>query len=274
VIREIEVPGARLHAVDDGEGPPIVLLHAGVADLTSWDELVPLLTRAGYRFVRYDLRGFGRTVIEDVEYSNRADVVAVLDAFGIERAALVGNSHGGNIAFDTAIEFPERVAAVIVVGAGLGGFDNAPTESEAALFDEMQRLEEARPPDAEAAADLAVRIWVDGPTQPAGRVPETIRSRVHNMVVASYAPGQLVGRPIPLEPPANDRLDEVRCPVLAVVGEHDTTFIHAVGRRLEEAVPGARTVVVPDVAHMVGMEAPHRLAELIVELLDPLRPWT
>ena len=119
----IDVPGGRLLVVDDGEGPPIVLLHAGVADHRAWDALAPLLVAAGYRAVRYDARGFGDSTTEDVEFSHRADLRAVMDALGIGRAALVGNSLGGMLAFDTAIESPDRVVAVVGVAAGLGGFD-------------------------------------------------------------------------------------------------------------------------------------------------------
>ncbi|MDP9269585.1 MAG: alpha/beta hydrolase, partial [Chloroflexota bacterium] len=104
--RLISAPGATLHTLDEGSGPPIVLLHAGIADLRAWDALVPHLTAAGYRAIRYDMRGFGRTVTEDVPFSNRADVIAVMDACGVGRAAVVGNSRGGMVTFDTAIEFP------------------------------------------------------------------------------------------------------------------------------------------------------------------------
>ena len=56
----LEVPGGRLAYVDEGAGPPIVLLHAGIANLRSWDAMAPLLVAAGYRVVRYDLRGSAR----------------------------------------------------------------------------------------------------------------------------------------------------------------------------------------------------------------------
>jgi pimeloyl-ACP methyl ester carboxylesterase len=273
VTFEIVVPGGRLRADEAGSGPPIVLLHAGVADMASWDVVVPLLVAAEYRVVRYDGRGFGGSVSDDVPYSNRADLLAVLDALDIERAALVGNSRGGHIAFDTAIEFPERIVAVVGVGAGLGGFDHPPSGVERPLFEEYERIESSDMPDAEAAAALAVRIWVDGPGQAEGRVAEPIRRHVHDAVVASYEPGRSNGTPIVLDPPANDRLGELRCPVLAVAGEYDTALVRAIPLRLAAAARDARAVELPGVAHMVGMEAPDQLAALIVEFLDPLRPW-
>lgn len=140
----VPVPGGRLHVVDEGDpaGPAILLLHAGIADLTSWDALAPRLVAAGHRVVRYDARGFGRSVTDDVAYSNRADSIAVLDALSIRRAALLGNSRGGQIAFDIAIEYPDRVLAVIGVGAGLGRFEGDPTPDEIAAFERMDALEE------------------------------------------------------------------------------------------------------------------------------------
>jgi 3-oxoadipate enol-lactonase len=273
MVEMVDVPGGRLQMVDEGHGSPIVLLHAGIADLRSWDSLVPLLVEAGYRTIRYDGRGFGGTETEDVEFSNRADLVAVLDACGVRRAALVGNSRGGHIAFDSAIEFPERIVAVVGVGAGLGGFDGGATPDEQRLFDEMERLDAADPVDVDALAEIAVRIWVDGPGQPTGRVAETIRATVREMVAATYAPDTVDGRPIVFDPPANDRLADLRCPVLAVAGSLDTSAIVAIAHHLATGAPDARAVVMPGVAHMIGMEAPDELAAIIVDFLRPLGRW-
>src|SRR6266545_7537422 len=119
----LDVPGGQLYVEEDGSGPPILLLHAGIANLRAWDAMVPGLTAAGFRAIRYDARGFGRSTTEDVSFSNRADAIAVLDALGVSRAALVGNSRGGQIAIDSALEFPDRVAALVTIGSGPGGFD-------------------------------------------------------------------------------------------------------------------------------------------------------
>jgi pimeloyl-ACP methyl ester carboxylesterase len=269
----VEVPGSRLHVVDEGSGPPVFLMHAGIADLRSWDALAPLLVDTGYRVVRYDARGFGESVTEDVAFSNRADVIAVLDALGITRAALVGNSRGGVIAFDTTIEFPERVAAAVGVAAGLGGFDGGGTPEEYEIADEMDALESAEPPDAEAIADCNVRAWVDGPGQPVARAPSWIRDTIHAMVVAQFAPGHVDGRPIPPEPYAAERVASLEAPILAVAGTLDFSEVAVTARHLQASAPNARAVVWDDVAHMIAMEQPDRLATEIVAFLEPLRPW-
>jgi pimeloyl-ACP methyl ester carboxylesterase len=270
----ISAAGATLHAVEDGSGPPIVLLHAGIADLRAWDAMVPYLTGAGYRVVRYDQRGFGRTVTEDVSFSNRADCIAVLDTLGIGQAVLVGNSRGGQIAIDTAIEFPDRIAALVGGGTGPGGFEGDPTPREIEITEEGDALESAEVLDADAIADFDVRLWVDGVDQPTDRVPSEIREAVREMDRPQYLPDVVGGQPIPLDQCANDRLADLRCPVLAVAGSLDLSHMTQSAHRFESAAPNARAIIWDDVAHMIGMEQPERLANAIVEFLAPLPRWS
>jgi len=271
--QHIDVPGGRLFVVDEGAGPPIVLIHAGIVDLRAWDDLVPHLVAAGYRAVRYDTRGWGRSTTDEVDFSNRADLVAVLDALGIGRAALVGNSRGGQIAFDTALEFPARVAAVVGVGASLGGLDVPVTPEELALLEEMERLEGTEPQDLEAIVAINTRLWVDGPGQSPGRGPAWIAGHVRETCRLLGEEGHVFGRPIVLAPSAAARLADLRCPVLAVAGALDISDVAATARHLEAHAPNARAVILPDVAHMIGMERPGQLASRITAFLDPLRPW-
>jgi len=269
-MRQLTVPfpGGRLSVVDEGEGPPILLLHAGIVDARAWDPLVPHLVAAGYRAIRFDARGYGRSETEDVEFSNRADVVAVLDALGVGRACLVGNSRGGQIAVDTAVEFPARVAALVTIGANIGGYEPEPTSAEAALFEELERLEASADP--EAVADFDVRFWVDGIGQPADRVPSEIRQSVRAMSREVADPGRVYGRPIRLAPPAAERLDTLTMPVLAIAGALDVSDVWATARHLERTCPNARAVLMPDVAHLIALEAPEAVAALIVDLVRPL----
>ncbi|MBI2763772.1 MAG: alpha/beta fold hydrolase [Chloroflexi bacterium] len=269
--RLIAVPGGHLNVVIDGEGPPILLVHAGIVDLRAWDELVPRLVAAGHRVIRYDCRGFGSSTTSDVQYSNRADLRAVLDANGVERAVIVGNSRGAMIALDTILETPERAAAFVWVGGGIGGFEGRASVEELALFETADAAEEAH--DIETLVDLEVRIWVDGVGQPATRVPAQIREAVRAMDLPLLNPDRITGTPVPLGWSANDRLGEIQVPVLAVVGALDVLGTREAAIRLEAAVPTARRVEIPDVAHMVGMEAPGQLADLIIDFVRPLGAW-
>jgi pimeloyl-ACP methyl ester carboxylesterase len=273
-LTHVEVPGGRLRVADDGAGPPIVLLHAGVADLRAWDAMVPPLVAAGYRAVRPDTRGYGASTTEDVEFSLESDVVAVLDALGIGRAALVGNSRGGMTALDTAISFPDRVVAIVGVAAGLAGFDGGGTPEEMAINEEYEKVDAADPFDADALTEFEAGVWLDGPGQPAGRVEAPLRTSFIEMARPLNEPGRVRGRRIALEPPANDRLAELRCPVLVIAGALDFSEVTAAAERIAAGAPDAGAQVWPDVAHMIGMEQPDRLAAAIVAFMAPLDRWS
>ena len=264
----IPVPGGRLHAVVEGAGPAAVLLHASIVDSRAWEPLVPRLVAAGHRVVRYDARGCGRSETDDVAFSNRADVVAVLDALGIRRACLVGNSRGGQVAIDTAIEWPDRVAAVVALGANIGGFEPEPTPAEAAAFEEMDRLEEGD--DIDAAVEANLRVWVDGLGQRPDRVPASVREAIREMAREALDPGRVRGRPIRLDPPAALRLTRLTTPVLAVAGALDVSDVWATAQHLERVCRDGRAVLVPGVAHMIGLEAPDLVTRLVVDLVRPL----
>src|SRR5687767_5999827 len=91
----LETNGARIYYQVEGSGEPVVLIHAGVADLRMWDGQVAAL-RDSYRVIRYDTRGFGRTETDAVEFSNRADIAALLDHLGERSAHVVGFSRAGS----------------------------------------------------------------------------------------------------------------------------------------------------------------------------------
>jgi 3-oxoadipate enol-lactonase len=268
----IDVPGGRLRVLTEGEGPPILLVHSAIVDMRSWDAVVPHLVAAGYRVIRYDVRGYGSSTAEDVDFSNRADVLAVLDRVGAGQAAVVGNSRGAMIALDTVLESPDRFVAFVWVGGGIGGFDGGATPEEITLYEEGDALESAG--DAVGMADLDIRAWVDGIGQPPTRVPTSIREAVREMDLPLVEPGRVFGKPIPLDPPANERLGSVRVPTLTVVGALDSSGTRASAARLAETVLSGRLITIPDVAHLIGMEVPAELAALIVEFLAPLPRWT
>jgi pimeloyl-ACP methyl ester carboxylesterase len=91
-----------------------------------WDDNVPSFA-GGHQVITYDCRGFGATRSTDVAFSNRADLIAVLDEVGLERAALLGCSRAGSIVLDTTLEYPDRVSALIWVNGGISGFEHEPT---------------------------------------------------------------------------------------------------------------------------------------------------
>jgi len=268
----LDVPGGRLALEEEGDGPPIVLVHSAIVNRRAWDALTPLLVRAGYRVIRYDMRGFGESTAEAGEYSPRADLLAVLDSRGVGKAAVVGNSWGAMNALDTVIEAPSRFVALGWLGGGVGGFEGGNNPQEQELLDAEGRAEEEGKPD--LATDLDVRIWVDGVGQPPTRVPAALREAVRSMDRELLEPGREMGTNTRLDPPANERLAEVTLPVLAIVGALDTSGTRKAARRLAGGAANVKLEEWPDVAHMVAMEQPDRVAASLVELLAPLPRWS
>lgn len=115
--------------------------------------------------------------------------------------------------------------------------------------------------------DFEVRIWADGPGQPAGRAPAQVRDRVRQMVANNYASHQEELVSPPLEPPAIERLGEIRVPTLVIVGDLDFSDTIAAMDVLAQGVPNARQVVFPGVAHIVNMEQPERFNATVLAFL-------
>jgi 3-oxoadipate enol-lactonase len=156
----LQVDGGRIYYEVDGDGHPLLLIHGGLGSLRMWDGQVPAFAER-YQVIRYDTRGFGRTETEDVEFANREDAGAVLDHLGAASAHVVGQSRGGMIAIDLAIEHPERVDSLVSVAGGIGGYEaQPPAVGDPPPWEEMDRLWESK--DWRSMAELETRVWVDG----------------------------------------------------------------------------------------------------------------
>ena len=264
----VKAPGARLYYEAAGRGHPLLLIHAGVADCRMWDALFPVFAQQ-FRVVRYDTRGFGKSLTEDVAFSNRQDVSDLLDHLGIERTYVIGVSRGGSIAIDFTLEHPERVAALIPVASGLGGFKSGSRPvQETQMFAEMDRLWEAK--EFTRLADLEVRMWVSGPGQPPDRVALPVRERIREMILNNYTTHKVEGQSIVMEPPAAGRLGEIRVPTLVVLGDLDESGVLAAADEIVRGVAGARKVVVPGTAHMLSLEKPEEFTKIVLDFLQSL----
>lgn len=261
----LEVTGGRIYYEAQGAGHPVLLIHGGLGSLRMWDEQAPAFSD-GYRVIRYDTRGWGRTETDDVEYSDADDAAAVLDRLGEGSAHVIGQSRGGSIALDLVLRHPERVSALVSVAGGIGSYKAAGDEArEAPPWDAMERLWEAK--DWNALADIETRVWVDGWGQPPTRVDPTIRRMVHGWIVDGYRAETAWGKPQPLDPPAVERLAEVVAPTLVMIGELDEASAVAAGRHLGATVANARLVSFPDVAHMIHLEDPREFNRVTLEFL-------
>ena len=258
----VETNGGRLYFETGGVGPGLVLVHAGVANLRMWDRHVPTWSTR-FTVLRYDTRGFGRTESEHVAFSNRADLVAVMDEVGLERACLVGVSRGGQIVLDTALEHPDRVSGLVVAAGGVSGFTPSSDLGTPEMWDEAEKHWVAH--DFEWLADFETRYWVDGPNQPTDRVDRALRALVRGWILENYRAEKEAGMPQPLDPPAAGRFGEVTWPTLVVIGSLDDPGTNDACRFLADGLAGSRLEVFDGAAHMLSLEQSERFTELVGE---------
>jgi pimeloyl-ACP methyl ester carboxylesterase len=261
----VQVDGGRIYYEVEGAGRPMLLIHGGLGSLRMWDGQVPKFAER-YRVMRYDTRGFGRTETDDVAFANRTDAAAVLDHIGAASAHVVGQSRGGMIALDFAIEHPERVDSLVSVAGGIGGYEaQLPEGGDPPPWEEMERLWESK--DWGSLAELETKVWVDGWGQPSYRVDADLRRKVHGWILETYEAEKVEGKPQPLEPPAAQRLAEVDSPTLVMIGEVDEPGGVAAERHLAASVAGARLMEIPGVAHMIQLEEPERFNRATLDFL-------
>ena len=247
-----------------GQGQPLVLIHGGLVHSGLWDDQFEVFAEQ-YRTVRYDVRGFGKSKVPAAYYSNHGDLRDLLDSLGIERAGVLGLSMGGAIAIDFTLAYPDRVAALIPVAAGLSGYR---TTSNTALRDEMNAAYESG--NKERAVELSLQLWTDGPYRTPDQVDPVARERIRAMTAYTFDLPDVDHWLQGLEPPAINRLAEIHVPTLFVVGDQDVADILMIGDMIVAHVPGAQQAVIPGTAHHLNMEQPAEFNRIVLDFLNSL----
>ena len=245
----IEVGEARLHYDAFGTGRPVVFIHAGVADSRMWDAQFEEIENS--RLIRFDLRGYGKSTLGSERFTNRDDLIAVLDHLQIERALLVGCSIGGNIALQVAASTPERLEGLILVGADSPGFDPGidyespewPLAIEAFKAEDWRRV-----------AELDAEMWLAGRGRALSDLdPETVDLFVNMDMIALE---NETGRNQLDDGERLERLPEVDVPVEVIVGARDIPQLIAAADDLVANLGQRAPVVIEDTAHLPSMDRP------------------
>jgi pimeloyl-ACP methyl ester carboxylesterase len=256
-----DIQGAQLYYEAAGAGHPLVMLHGHLIDSGQWDDQFEAFARH-YRVVRYDARGFGRSSKPPGSFAHYEDLHGMLEFLGIERAYLMGCSGGGATIADFALVYPEKASALILVGAGLGGYQFG--EPPPLALDLRAALEGG---DLERAVELSLRLWTDGQNRSPGQVNPAARERIRAMSTRLFAREDAEPRPTMLEPPAAGRLPEIGAPTLAIVGDQDVQRIQEIADLVAAQVPGARKAVIPDAGHHPNMEHPAIFNQIVLDFL-------
>lgn len=254
----VAVEGSKLYSEECGTGPEaVILIHDGIADSTVWDDVWPTFCKQ-FHTIRYDRRGYGRTPAATTWYSETEDVATLLRSRKIERAILVGSSHGGELSIDFTLQYPNLVRQLVLVGAVLSGFpytdnflnrgmaNSAPFEKGdvAKGLSSWSKDKYLLASDHEAAQKRLLAILTANP---------------QDMTHADYT------RPAR---PALSRLSEIRIPTLILVGDADIPDVHAHAGAIEAGIAGSKRVIVSDSGHLMYLERPEEFSRLVISFIE------
>jgi 3-oxoadipate enol-lactonase len=244
--RNLAVEGGSVFCEVVGTGRPCVLSHDSTLHRETWDAQFPSLSDA-HRVVRWDRRGYGRSAASTGAYCSVDDLVCVVESLADSPAVVIGCSSGSLLSLHCALDRPDLVSALVLVGPVVSGLD----------FTEHMLSRGGFWSGAVTTLDGEIAYWSE--VDPWIVAPRNIeaRKRVADLLAAN--PHNLEPKPLERspQPVALRRLSGITVPTLIIVGEHDIPDVHAHAGALEAGVRGARRQVLTDSGHLPQLEVPN-----------------
>ena len=254
----VPIEGGRLYYEREGEGFPVVLIHPGLWDSRIWDPQFEEFARH-HEVIRYDVRGYGRSDVPTLPYSDVRDLRYLLGELGVERCAVVGCSMGGQLAIDFALEHPGVVEAIVPVAPGLSGYAWQDPGLDI-LFAQVQEAVGAG--DLEGAMEIELAVWA--PLDSGAETNRWIRDIAMDNTHIFRVPDTFVEVPSA----ASGRLERLEAATLAIVGENDIAEIHRIVDVLVERVPGASKREIHDADMLVNVRQPEVFNRIVLDFLS------
>ncbi len=262
-----EVNETRLYYEIAGEGDTVILIHGFSLDVRQWNDQFEFLANQ-YRVLRYDMRGFGKSMTPTGKpYTHTDDLKALLEYLNIQQAHVLGHSFGGRVAISFAILYPEMTLSLIGADPALEGYDPN-NQSSKMLFEELNRVWSV---GNDAGVEAARELWLQfSPFDASMKIP-TVARRIKKMI-EDYSGWHWVNDDTyqPISPPAAEQLDKINSPTLILVGSLNPQFILGACNFLSEKVANATKVQILGVAHMLNMEDPKQFNIEVLKFLQSL----
>lgn len=253
----VGVNGGQLWIEEAGDGPAVLFVHGGLGDSRLWQPQAAALSDR-FRCIRHDLRFYGRSTGPGEPWSTVDDLVGVLDALEVDRAALVGLSLGGGIELDAVLAYPDRFWGIVHVAGGVSDLpiDVYSDEQEAAFEDAVESG------DLETAMEIDFAVWA-----PLGADETFCELWLQTPDARGLPEG---AAPLPREE-ARERLNEIALPTLVVVAEHDPEALREVGATVARRIAGARLVEIGS-DHYLTLREPDVVTQLLGDFLTSHAP--
>jgi pimeloyl-ACP methyl ester carboxylesterase len=239
----VEVPGARLHYVDSGgTGQPVVFLHAATGSTAAWEHQIPAVTAAGYRFIAFDRRGWGKTVVEAGAPLSTApdDLLALVNRLGLDRFHLVATAAGGFVALDFAVSHQDRLRSLVIANSIMQvqepEYQAMLARIRPAQFNGLPEDFKELGPSYRAADPKGVERWlaIEKAARPNGApTAQPTKNRVTFALV-----------------------EQVKVPTLFIAGGSDLFAPPPVMRQVAAHVKGSEFQTFPEVGHSTAWEQP------------------
>ena len=272
-IHTTSVNGHRIAYLDEGQGPPLILLHGYGGSMWQWEYQRPLTGQ--FRVITPDLIGSGLSDKPNIDYRPQDlidSISGLMDSLGLPTATLVGSSMGAGVALGLALTHPERVDRLVLI-------DGFPDHVRERLVSPLMR----RAVNTHAPAWLArVGASLFGTRAMEAVLKEIVydhalvtplvidRSNRNRRRADMITPLLALRASLPLwEQQFATRLTEVRHPTLILWGERDRLFPPQVGRDLQALIPRSRLILIPNAGHIPQWEQPQTVNRLITEFLHP-----
>lgn len=242
--------GIKLHYLEEGQGPVVIWLHGsgpGASGFSNFKSNYPEFANAGYRNIILDLPGFGRSdKPDDVNYDLAFFVTAVnglIEALGLSKVTLLGNSLGGAIALGQALDYPDTIDRLILMAPG--GVEERETYFEMEGIQRMVEVFSRGPMGVEQMREVMTLQLFDS----SALSDDILAERA---AVAVTQPANLFSTM--LVPNMTERLSEIKCPVLGFWGINDKFNPHEGVHKFLDNMPNARFVMLNRCGHWVQVE--------------------
>ena len=272
-LRWVNVQDRWMNVVDIGSGPPVIFIHGLSGCWQNWLEQIPLFAR-DHRVIGVDLPGFGHSVmpVEPISISGYADAIdELMEKLDIDAARIVGNSMGGFIGAEMAIQHPARIERLVLVAAAGLSIESIRTERNKGLRHRAENIiffslahVVSRSHQVALRPRLRAALLMTVAAHPA-RLPGPLAAQ---QVLGSGKPGFSDALEAMCRYPLRDRLEKIACPTLILWGDKDILVPVKDASVFEELIPDSRKIIYTDTGHVSMMERPARFNSDVKAFLD------